>query len=181
MDANYIAYETLVANRTAVDWAFWSMIGTWLSGIATVAAVITSLYIALRNPKAFIGGRVRLGRMFFEVDDKPVVAITVVNKSLHSIRIKAIFWVVGGENEIQQMFRNQAYDPLPIRLEHGDEANYRIIISDDDSWLKRIAKRLLDENASVEKMQCVVALSTGERYRLKIDKRFKAKIAQFMR
>lgn len=87
----------------------------------------------------------------FEVDDKPVVAITVVNKSLHSIRIKAIFWVVGGENEIQQMFRNQAYDPLPIRLEHGDEANYRIIISDDDSWLKRIAKRLLDENASVEK------------------------------
>lgn len=79
------------------------------------------------------------------------------------------------------MFRNQAYDPLPIRLEHGDEANYRIIISDDDSWLKRIAKRLLDENASVEKMQCVVALSTGERYRLKIDKRFKAKIAQFMR
>ncbi|MDN6682041.1 MAG: hypothetical protein L0L24_07550, partial [Enterobacterales bacterium] len=63
----------------------------------------------------------------------------------------------------------------------GDEANYRIIISDDDSWLKRIAKRLLDENASVEKMQCVVALSTGERYRLKIDKRVKAKIAQFMR
>lgn len=179
MDANYIAYETLVANRAAVDWAFWSTIGTWLSGIATVAAVITSLYLALKNPK--IGGRVRLGRMFFEVDDKPVVVITVVNKSLHSIRIKAIFWVVGGENEIQQMFRNQASDPLPIRLEHGDEANYRIIINDDDSWLKRIAKRLLDENASVEKMQCVVALSTGERYRLKIDKRFKAKIAQFMR
>lgn len=179
MDANYIAYETLVANRAAVDWAFWSTIGTWLSGIATVAAVITSLYLALKNPK--IGGCVRLGRMFFEVDDKPVVVITVVNKSLHSIRIKAIFWVVGGENEIQQMFRNQASDPLPIRLEHGDEANYRIIINDDDSWLKRIAKRLLDENASVEKMQCVVALSTGERYRLKIDKRFKAKIAQFMR
>lgn len=179
MDANYIAYETLVANRAAVDWAFWSTIGTWLSGIATVAAVITSLYLALKNPK--IGGRVRLGRMFFEVDDKPVVVITVVNKSLHSIRIKAIFWVVGGENEIQKMFRNQASDPLPIRLEHGDEANYRIIINDDDSWLKRIAKRLLDENASVEKMQCVVALSTGERYRLKIDKRFKAKIAQFMR
>lgn len=176
MDANYIAYETLVANRAAVDWAFWSMIGTWLSGIATVAAV----YIALRSPKAFIGGRVRLGRMFFEVDDKPVVSITVVNKSLHSIRIKAIFWVVGGENEIQQMFRNQESDPLPIRLEHGDEANYRIIINDDDSWLKRMAKRLLDENASVEKMQCVVALSSGERYRLKIDKRVKAKIAQFM-
>ncbi|PAV95283.1 hypothetical protein CJD50_17770 [Hafnia paralvei] len=179
MDANYIAYEALVANRAAVDWAFWSTIGTWLSGIATVAAVITSLYLALKNPK--IGGCVRLGRMFFEVDDKPVVVITVVNKSLHSIRIKAIFWVVGDENEIQQMFRNQASDPLPIRLEHGDEANYRIIINDDDSWLKRIAKRLLDENASVEKMQCVVALSTGERYRLKIDKRFKAKIAQFMR
>ncbi|HHE8443874.1 TPA: hypothetical protein ACPFQA_003351 [Citrobacter braakii] len=181
MDANYIAYETLVANRAAADWAFWSMIGTWLSGIATFLAVITSLYIALRNPKAFIGGRVRLGRMFSEVDDKEVVWITVVNKSLHSIRIKAIFWVVDGENELQQLFRNQESDSLPIRLEHGDEANYRIIINDDESWLKRIAKRLKDENSSVEKMRCVVALSTGERYRLKIDKRVKDKIQQFMK
>ena len=25
MDASYIAYETLVANRNAAEWAFWSM------------------------------------------------------------------------------------------------------------------------------------------------------------
>lgn len=181
MEANYIAYETLAANRAAAEWAFWAMIGTWLSGIATFLAVIVSLYISMRNLKSFVGGHVKLGRMISDVDDKPVVKITVVNRSLHSIKIRAIFWVIGGEREFQQMFRNQESDDLPIRLEHGDEANYRIILNEDDSWLKRIAKRLNDECASVEQMRCAVSLSTGERYYLKVDDRVKTKISKFMR
>lgn len=31
MEANYISYEALIASRDAVDWAFWSMVGTWCS------------------------------------------------------------------------------------------------------------------------------------------------------
>ena len=181
MEANYIAYETLAANRAAAEWAFWSMIGTWLSGIATFLAVIVSLYISMRNLKSFVGGHVKLGRMISDVDDKSVVKITVVNRSLHSIKIRAIFWVIGGEREFQQLFRNKESDALPIRLEHGDEANYRIILNEDDSWLRRMARRLSDESASVEQMKCVVSLSTGERYNLKVDERVKAKISQYMK
>ncbi|HAT2743912.1 TPA: hypothetical protein I8372_001480 [Citrobacter farmeri] len=38
MDSNYIAYETLVANRAAADWAYWAMMGTWASVFVTMVA-----------------------------------------------------------------------------------------------------------------------------------------------
>ncbi|MEZ2586140.1 hypothetical protein ACBQ10_16400 [Kluyvera intermedia] len=39
MDANYIAYETLVANRDASLWAFWSMVVAAISGAATIVTL----------------------------------------------------------------------------------------------------------------------------------------------
>ena len=38
MDANYIAYEALVASREAADWALWAALGTWFSGVITLVA-----------------------------------------------------------------------------------------------------------------------------------------------
>ncbi|HHA1437504.1 hypothetical protein N8Q41_22320 [Enterobacter hormaechei subsp. steigerwaltii] len=180
MNSDYISYETLIAARESAYWAKLSMYGTWFSGVATFLAVITSLCFALRDRKAFIGGKVRYGHLITEDDDKPVIGVTVVNRSLHPIRIKAIYWDVGGDNDLQQLFKNTESDPLPIRLENGDEANYRIIIDDDDSWPKRMAMRLKKLNKHPYSLRCVVALSTGERLRLKVDKRVKSRIQQYM-
>ena len=113
-------------------------------------------------------------------DDRRLIAITVVNRSLHSIKIKAIYWYVGGEIELQQLFRNKESDRLPTRLENGDEANYRIIIDADEDWFKRMAVRLKKLNFHPNKIRCVITLSTGERFRLKVDKRLKEKILQYM-
>lgn len=44
MDANYIAYETLVASRAAAEWAFWSMVGTWVSGVGTILAALFAAF-----------------------------------------------------------------------------------------------------------------------------------------
>lgn len=33
MNENYIAYETLVANRAAAEWACWAMIASWVSAV----------------------------------------------------------------------------------------------------------------------------------------------------
>ncbi|WP_222890221.1 hypothetical protein [Enterobacter sp. C2] len=44
MDVNYIAYETLAANRDAADWAFWSMVGTWFSGVGTILAALFAAF-----------------------------------------------------------------------------------------------------------------------------------------
>ncbi|AWX76226.1 MULTISPECIES: hypothetical protein [Klebsiella pneumoniae complex] len=179
MSPDYISYETLIATREAAYWAKLSMIGTWFSGIATFLAVITSLWIALRDRMPFIRGRVRYGRIITDDIDKPIIGVTVINRSFHSIIIKSICWDVGREYELQQLFRNSESDPLPVRLEHGEEANFRIILDDDD-WLKRMALRLTKLNSHPKKLRCVIVLSTGERRRVKVAKRIKEKIQQFM-
>ncbi|HFO2762568.1 TPA: hypothetical protein ACHJKB_005568, partial [Klebsiella variicola] len=81
MSPDYISYETLIAAREAAYWAKLSMIGTWFSGIATFLAVITSLWIALRDRMPFIRGRVRYGRIITEDIDKPIICVTVINRS----------------------------------------------------------------------------------------------------
>lgn len=44
MSPDYISYETLVAARDAADWAFWSMVGTWVSGVATLFAAMVAAW-----------------------------------------------------------------------------------------------------------------------------------------
>ncbi|ENL7640133.1 hypothetical protein JVB16_13825 [Enterobacter hormaechei] len=180
MNSDYISYEALISARETAYWAKVSAYGAWFSGVATFLAVITSLFIALINRRAFIGGKVKFGRIMSDDDDRRLIAITVVNRSLHSIKIKAIYWYVGGEIELQQLFRNKESDRLPTRLENGDEANYRIIIDADEDWFKRMAVRLKKLNFHPNKIRCVITLSTGERFRLKVDKRVKEKILQYM-
>lgn len=40
MNAEYISYESLIAARDAAEWGFWSMIGAWVSAMATLTAAI---------------------------------------------------------------------------------------------------------------------------------------------
>lgn len=44
MNAEYISYESLLAARVAADWAFWSMIGAWISAAATLLAAIAGFF-----------------------------------------------------------------------------------------------------------------------------------------
>lgn len=179
MNSDYISYEALLAARQSAYWAKLAMLGTWFSGVATLLAVMTSLYIALKDRMALIGGKVRSGHIFTENYEGPFISVTIVNRSLHSIRIKAIFWNVGGEIEIQQHFEKLESDPLPKRLEYGDEAHYRILLR-NDVWLQKMAQRLTKLNVRPNKLRCIVALSTGERRVIKVDKRVVEKIRQFM-
>ena len=179
MTDNEIAIQALVAAKESASWAFWSMLGAWFSGVATFAAVLASLFIAFRKPKSFVKGKVRLGRIFSGEDDFQVLTVTVVNLTLHTVKLSYICWVNGKDHEFQQLFRNAESDKLPIRLEHGDEANYRIILRDEEGcWYNRIAERLLEANLDVKKLKCFVVLSTGERFELKINNRVKVKISQ---
>lgn len=179
MTESEIATQTLIAARESANWAFWSMWGAWFSGIATFAAVLVSLFIALSKPKSYVKGKVRLARIFSGEDDFQVLAVTVVSLTLHSVKLSYICWANGKDHEFQQLFRNAVSDNLPIRLEHGDEANYRIILRDEEGcWFKRIAKRLLEENLDVKKLKCFAVLSTGERFELNINNRVKDRISQ---
>ena len=44
MNADYIQYESLIAARDAAYWAYLSMIGTWVSAIATLIAAVVAFW-----------------------------------------------------------------------------------------------------------------------------------------
>ncbi|PCM83491.1 hypothetical protein [Enterobacter cloacae] len=44
MNADYIQYESLIAARDAAYWAYLSMIGTWVSAIATLIAAAVAFW-----------------------------------------------------------------------------------------------------------------------------------------
>lgn len=63
MTDNEIAIQALMAAKNSAEWAFWAMIGSFLSGFATVAAVVTSLYLAKTRPKPRIRGEIIISAM----------------------------------------------------------------------------------------------------------------------
>lgn len=61
MESEMMALASLKASQDAAMWAFWSMIGTWFSGIATFMAVCLTLYISNRRPRPKLRGTVSIG------------------------------------------------------------------------------------------------------------------------
>ena len=181
MDEKTVALEMLKAAKDSAQWAFWGAVGSWWAGIATFLAVLASLYIALRKPRAFVLGNVRLQMVINDDDHLWAIRVRVVNQSLHSVVVSNVIWEFGNDKSLQQLFRNDESDKLPIRIEHGDEANYMILLlGTDNDWIHRFARTLKNEGLSVKSLSCVITLSTGQRHRLKIKKNVKDRISEVM-
>ncbi|WP_312141347.1 hypothetical protein [Pantoea septica] len=184
MDEKYISYETLIATRESAQWMFWTMLGTFVSALVTFSAVMVSLYIALKKPKLHVAGKVSSSWMISVDNDLAIIRITVVNRSQYPVKIKSVAWVFSGSRkkiEFQQLFRNGHSDRLPIKLDHGDEANFRIPLKESSAdWVDRMAQKIKRENLDVNKLACYVTLSTGERFKLKVNEIVKKKISDAM-
>ena len=177
MDPNAIAYETMLAAKEAARWACWSMLGTWISGLATVAAVVTSLILANRKPKASVACKIIKTFAFAQSiegmsDMSSAILIKVVNQSLHSFKINKVGWALGDRHLITQIFKDPGSDLPPIRVEHGEEAKFYIWRKDgEDDWVYRMAVRLKKVNVKPRRLRCHIFLSTGETFSFSLDKK----------
>ena len=75
----------------------WMAVGTWVSSIGTIAAVITALYLAARVEKLRL--RVRVGLMQVVIGDgtpfQEHLGIDVTNVGERPVTINTIGWAVG--------------------------------------------------------------------------------------
>lgn len=165
MDANYIAYETLTANRDAADWAFWSMIGAWVAGFATLAAVATSLYIAKMRPKPRIKGEITLSALK-KFSWQKGVGINVSNVGLMPINITSIVWHFDGDSTFMHDFSPHGCN-LPIKLEHGESAFFFIENDEHIPWARDVKNFIHENNGKVERLRVAVNLGTMDSFFLK--------------
>ena len=112
-------------------WEFINSFAPWFSALATLCAVLVSLYLALRTSRPRVrvsssiarviptGRRLKDGAEFFKIH--------VVNHGFRDVVVSGIMWK-------QRVLRRQSYgvvppaDPLstkvPAKLQHGDQADF---------------------------------------------------------
>src|ERR1039457_2189957 len=107
----------------------WVAVGTWVSSIATIAAVITALYIATRVEKVRL--KVQVGLMEIIIGDgspfQEHLGINVTNLGERPVTVNSVGWAIGKGKK-----RRFAMQPLnsphsaqyPIELAYGKSASF---------------------------------------------------------
>jgi hypothetical protein len=119
-------------------------VGTWLSSIGTIAAVITALYLAKRVENVRLN--VRVGLMVVVIGDgspfQEHVGIDVTNLGERPVTVNTVGWAVGKGKK-----RRFAIQPLnsphsaqyPIELAHGKSASFLVSFDVMPGWKREFA------------------------------------------
>lgn len=167
MSPEYISYETLVANRDAALWAFWSMIGTWVAGVMTFAAVCVSLVVSFRRPKPKLKGSI--SHMFVNPTGtlyKGGIGVSINNQGANPVSISMLTWNFGKETRLIYAVDSSA-STLPKRLEHGESALFFFWNDENCEWAKDVKSNVLKSGGKIKRMRLEVSLGTGDVFYLK--------------
>jgi len=169
---------------TTDEVAFWSMIGSWVSGAATFLAVLASLHIANRKPKTSltckVGERIIFGKnLLGENLQESGLGITVVNQSTVPVKIVSIGWRLSKHKYFYQILGDHHSDAVPKRIEYGEQAFFWIKMDDND-WLERFANDFKKHNGKLKHLRCAVNLSTGKSFYIKPESAFLKKLQAMM-
>ncbi|HHJ4405085.1 TPA: hypothetical protein ACQJW0_005432, partial [Citrobacter freundii] len=171
-----MALATLQAAQEAANWAFWSMIGTWVAGIATFLAVCVSLHLGLKKPKAHISCRVNVGITWQGPYQKKGVTIVITNLALHTVKVTSINWTFKKDITFYQPFHSPLSMQLPQKLDYGEQATFWIDIDGNSEWIEKIALGLKEQDANPKDFRCVISVTTGESFTFEIEKTLMDKI-----
>ena len=139
----------------------WVAIGTWVSGTATVAAVITALYLAKRVESVRLN--VQVGLMQVVIGDgspfQEHVGINVTNLGERPVTVNTVGWAIGKGKK-----RRFAIQPLnsshsaqyPIELAHGKSASFLVSFDVMPGWKREFATGFV-RDLSDESLKTLVA------------------------
>lgn len=154
MDFNTIDFESMLAAKEAAHWSFWTMIGTWIAGLATFSAVVLSLFLSTRSTKVIISGTVELrDQVIVGAPSIPrVLSICILNKGIPTAHISNIGWKILEGNLFERIilrkkkYFHQKFQPSnvstqcwPAKIDYGESV---YIIIEGFLWLNKFAHEL---------------------------------------
>lgn len=122
----------------------WMVVGTWLAGFATVAAVVVALYLAQRSDSVRLKAYAGL-RDFIPDDGSPVeehLNISVTNLGERPITINSVGWAIGKRKKRRfciQSVSGRYTKQYPIELAHGKRADFMVSFRVTPNWSKEFA------------------------------------------
>ena len=167
--------------QTLVDWA------QILSAIATAAAVIVSLYFALRRPVPKLTGYAGLYLLLTPGAPQPwpeMVSIAATNVGSAEAVVTGVGWQVrswrrrkwaAGVQDLSLPVHGFSNPRVPARLAQGEEITFRLPTTGASNWLEMIEERgffpeLLRRRRHMERLRAVVYTSVGPGLRVKPSK-----------
>lgn len=170
MDEKEIAIAVLQATQSSATWAFWSMIGTWVSGIATFLAVIVSLYLANRRSRPVLNVTVEWCHTSGGQELISGIGITVANAAESNVVVTSIAWEMGCDKKLAQMFDHPYSAKMPLKLAGGESALFFVENDKSNRWLRSLLSNIKKNEGKINKLTACVCLASG------IKKRCKAKV-----
>jgi hypothetical protein len=171
-------------------WKYIVDIAQILSAIGTCGAVVVALWIALKPPVLHAQGRVTIQEVFISGGDTvkingkfpEYVCITLTNIGASDIKLTSLIWTFGKkakESAYQKAeYRDELIDdvhsPLPVKLAHGEKANYFFPTFGSLDWFSRfkigdIFDRAFKTRRSLKHLTMEAHASTGAVFRIKPD------------
>ena len=162
-------------------WRFVNSFAPWLSAIGTIAAVVTSLYLARKDTR--IDLRVTAGVQVIVIEGAragqgvEVVSLDVTNFGRRAATVNSLYWKTGILRRKKYVWippRNLfSTRVFPVKLTDGEQATFNSPISEFEANLDQRAKVALSGRASRLKAHCVgvgVGTSTGEHFESRVEK-----------
>ncbi|MFW2072624.1 hypothetical protein ACG9Y7_04075 [Acinetobacter gerneri] len=169
--------ETTYFGLTNIDLAFWSMIGTWLASIGTIAAVITSLYLARKNDKINLLVTSDIVFLFgysknYEEDSDKYINIEIVNNGNKPVTIQNVGWqMTKGKAFVVPFNPNPLTTQLPKMINYGEVARWAIEVSAvKNIWIPDFIRDGVKKQ-DVNKWKICIHISTGEKITVKPNKK----------
>ena len=153
----------------------WMVVGTWVAGVATLLAVMTSLYLARR------GERVRLNisvgiRQLMRGDGSPPedhVCFHITNVGDRPVVITVVGWVVGRWKRNQKHCIQPLSGPwtrqYPAELPHGQDVRFMVSLSETPHWASDFCKGFIDDPSgrALKTLKAQIFTSVGQIFEVK--------------
>ena len=119
----------------------WVAVGTWLAGLATLAAVIVALHLARRTERVRL--KVHVGHLVVIAGDgspfQEHLSISVTNLGERSVTINSVGWAVGKRSQRKYCIQSVSgpfTTQFPVELAHGKNANFMVSFLATPNWLR---------------------------------------------
>ena len=148
----------------------WGVIGTWVAGLGTVAAVILALSLALLQEKIKLIVHSSICMLIPSNGDK-YLKINISNAGKRAVKITGTGWLIKHPFSLENIFRKRKVlgmthtwdapsSTLPTMLIEGDDVTLLKSISDD--WIEDISENLMKLNAQPKHLKFCVYTSYGK-------------------
>ena len=144
----------------------WMVIGTWLAGLGTLAAVIVALYLSRRVEKVRLKVYAGLREVILG-DGSPFqrhLGIGVTNLGERPVTVNTVGWAVGRRKQRRFALQPESgpyTNHYPIELAHGKSANFMVSFLVTPNWLKEFATGFVKDLSDQSLKTLVVQVHTS--------------------